>query len=126
MPVPLVDPDLPHLTGIERAAEVCRFTLHKLEYALSPQGHLREFIKLNVRLALSIAIPVFMVAPLITMALNQFQVWVDLLAKTTSSLVLFPLSVVLVIGLVCGLIYIGRSIMIMRLRYSQQRRDPYY
>ena len=125
LPVPVVDPDLPRLTGIERAAEVCRFTLHKLEYALSPQGHLREFIKLNVRLALSIAIPVFMVAPLITVALNQFQVWVDLLAKTTSSLVLFPLSVVLVIGLICGLVYIGRSIMIMRLRYSQQRRDPY-
>ena len=99
--------------------------VHKLEYALSPQGHLREFIKLNVRLAISIAIPVFLVAPLITTALEQFQVWVDLLAKTTSSLVLFPLSVVLVIGLVCGLVYIGRSIMIMRLRYSQQRRDPY-
>jgi hypothetical protein len=123
--VPVVDRELPLLTGLERAAEVCRFMTHKLEYALSPLGHLREFIKFNIRLAICIAIPILMVAPLVTVALKQFQLWIDLLAKTTSNLVLFPLSVILVIGLISGLVYIGKSLLIMRLRYSQQRRDPY-
>ena len=41
-----------------------------------------------------------------------------------SSFVLFPLSVVLSIILVCGMVYIGRSILEMRLRAS--RRDGYY
>ena len=124
LPVPVVDMDLPHLTAVERSAEVCRFILNKLEYALSPLGDLREFIKLNMRLAISIAIPVLMVAPLVTMAITQFKAWVALLTETFSSFVLFPLSVVLSILLVCGLIYIGRSILEMRLR--GQQRERYY
>ena len=124
LPSPEVDHELAHLTGIERAAEVCRFILNKLEYALSPLGHLREFIKLNIRLAIAIAIPVFMVAPLVTMALEQMKAWIALLTQTMSSFVLFPLSVVLCILLVCGMIYIGRSFMMMHMR--SQRRDPYY
>ena len=101
-----------------------RFMMHKLEYWLSPLGHLREFIKLNFRLALAIAIPVLMVAPLITMALDQFKLWIVLLTQTMSSFVLFPLSVVLSILLVCGMIYIGRSILEMRMRSG--RREGYY
>ncbi len=123
LPAPVVDVDLPHLTAIERSAEVCRFILTKLEYALSPLGVLREFLKVNIRLAISIAIPVLMVAPLVTMAISQFQVWIAMLTEAFSSFVLFPLSVVLSILLVCGLIYIGRSILEMRMR--TQRRDPY-
>lgn len=96
----------------------------RLEYALSPLGHLREFTKLNARLALCIAIPVFMVAPFVTMAIQQFKTWTSLLTETFSSFVLFPLSVVLSIILVAGLIYIGRSLMEMRFR--SQQRDRYY
>ena len=124
LPVPVVDVELPHLTAIERSAEVCRFILNKLEFALSPLGNLREFFKLNIRLALCIAIPVLLVAPLVTMAITQFKVWIALLTETFSSFVLFPLSVVLSILLVCGMIYIGRSILDMRIR--TQRRDGYY
>ena len=124
LPVPVVDVELPHLTAIERSAEVCRFILNKLEFALSPLGNLREFFKLNIRLALCIAIPVLLVAPLVTMAITQFKVWIALLTETFSSFVLFPLSVVLSILLVCGMIYIGRSILDMRIR--TQRRNGYY
>jgi len=95
----------------------------RLEYALSPLGHLREFTKLNLRLSICIAIPVLMVAPLVTMAITQFKVWIAMLTETFSSFVLFPLSVVLSILLVAGMIYIGRSILEMRMR--TQRRDPY-
>ncbi len=116
--------DLPHLTAVERSAEVCRFILTKLEYWLSPSGHFREFTKMNARIAISIAIPVLMVAPLVTMALRQFQTWTTMLTSTVSEFVLFPLSVVLSILLVCGLIYIGRSILEMRLR--GQQRERYY
>jgi len=97
--------------------------ISRLEYALSPLGALREFGKHNIRIAIIIAIPVLMVAPLITLAINQIKAWVALLTETFSSFVLFPLSVVLSILLVCGLIYITRSFMEMRMR--TQRRDPY-
>lgn len=123
LPEPVVDNDLPHLNGIERAAEVIRFILTTLEHWLSPSGRLREFIKMNARLAVAIAVPVVIVAPLVTLALEQLKGWVALLISTMSSFVLFPLSVLLCILLVCGMIYIGRSILEMRIRSS--RRDPY-
>ncbi len=78
---------------------------------------------MNARIAIIIAIPVLMVAPLVTMAINQIKAWVALLTETFSSFVLFPLSVVLSILLVSGIIYIARSFMEMRMR--TQRRDPY-
>ncbi len=120
----MVDIDLPHLSSIERSAEVLRYTCSRLEYWLSPQGMLREWLRFNLRIACVLVVPALVVAPLVTLALGQFKAWVDLIVSTTSNLVLFPLSALLVIGLISGLISIGRSIMIMRIR-QQQRRDPY-
>jgi hypothetical protein len=118
LPEPVVDHELPHLNGIERAAEVIRFI-----HWLSPSGRLREFIKMNARLAIAIAVPVIIVAPLVTLALEQLKGWVVLLTSTMSSFVLFPLSVLLCALLVSGMVFIGRSILAMRVRSS--RRDPY-
>lgn len=119
----MVDIDLEHLSGLERSAEVIRYMSGKFEYWISPGGALREWLRFNLRVAFSLAVPVVLVAPLVTLALGQVQSWVDLLARTTSNLILFPLSVLLVIGLVSGLFYIGHSIMLMRMR--AHRRDPY-
>ena len=123
LPAPVVDTELPHLNGIERAAEVIRFILTTLEHWLSPSGRLREFIKMNARLAIAIAVPVIIVAPLVTLALEQLKAWVALLTTTMSSFVLFPLSVLLCVLLVSGMVFIGRSILAMRMRSS--RPDSY-
>jgi len=122
---PVVDHDLPNLSAIERSAEVVSFTCRRFEYWISPQGVLREWFKFNLRLAIGFAVPALLVAPLITLALQEFGVWVDLITRTTSNMVLVPLSAMLVIGLICGLISIGKSILTMRLRQQHQRRDPY-
>ncbi len=79
---------------------------------------------MNLRLAICIAVPVLLVAPVITLALERFKTWVAMLSETMSSFVLFPLSVVLSIILVCGLIYIAKSLLELRLRNN--RRDGYY
>jgi hypothetical protein len=123
LPAPVVDTELPHLNGIERAAEVIRFILTTLEHWLSPSGQLREFVKMNARLAIAIAVPVVIVAPLVTLALEQLKGWVALLNSSLSSFILFPLSILLCCLLVSGMVFIGRSILAMRVRGS--RRDPY-
>ena len=125
LPEPEVDHDLPQLSAIERSAEVMSYTCRRFEYWLSPQGTLREWFKFNLRLAFGLAVPALLVAPLVTLALQQFNSWIDLITKTTSNLVLVPLSVLLVVGLICGLISIGKSILTMCLRQQHQRRDPY-
>lgn len=121
LPPPRVDPDLANFTALERSAEVFRYTLHRLEYWLSPRGWLREWFRFNIRLSLVLAIPSFLVAPLITFALSQLSAWSALLADTTSRLILFPLSALLIVGLACGLIHTARAI-----AYHRPRRHSYY
>ncbi len=122
--VPVVDHDLPQLSAIERSAEVIGYTCRRFEYWISPQGTLREWFKFNLRLAFGLAVPSLLVAPLVSFSLKQINVWIDTITKTTSNLVLVPLSVLLVVGLIGGLVSIGRSILLMRTR--QQPRDPYH
>lgn len=121
--IPHVDNDLPKLTSIERAAEVIRYMFHRLEFWLSPQGNLREFTRFNVRLALIIALPSLIVAPFITLALEQLHAWTSLLSQTVSGFILFPLSVALSIMLVCGMLYIIRTLLDLRRR---RPREGYY
>ena len=124
LPPPRVDEDLPELSAIERAAEVIRYTLSRLFFWMAPGGSMKEWLRFNLRAAFIIGIPLALVAPIITFGLGQILLWVDLLSKTTSNLILFPLSVLLVIGLISALVFIGRSIMEMRTR--TQRREGYY
>lgn len=118
--IPLVDRELPKLTAVERSAEVLRYMWHRFEFWISPKGNLREFIRLNVRLALLLAIPALTVAPLITLALEQLQIWIALLTQAVSGFILLPLSVMLSIFLVCGMLYIIRTLLDLRSRRPRE------
>jgi len=69
---PTVEPNLEHLSFLERSTEVLRYTLLSLEYSLSPKGRLRQWIKLNFLLFLWLGIPLLLFTPLITHFLGQF------------------------------------------------------
>jgi hypothetical protein len=118
---PKVDPELPTLTGVERSAEVFRYSMLSTEYWLSPKGLLREWLRFNARLASILIIPMLLVVPIITFTLGQFKTWAELLAVTTSTMVLFPLSALLVVALISALVFACRS-----LARRNPRRDPYY
>ena len=120
---PEVDPELPTLTGVDRSAEVMRYSVLSTEYWLSPKGYLREWLRFNAKLASILVFPTLLVVPLITFALGQFKTWIELLVVTTTGMVLFPLSALLVAGLISALVYLGKS---LSRRQQQQRRDPYY
>ena len=125
IPPPSVDPHLEILSGVERSAEVMRYSVLSMEFWLSPKGFLREWLRLNWKLAMVLIIPVALVVPIITFALGQFMNWAALLAATTASIILFPLSALLLVGLICGLLYIGKTVMIMRANRNQ-RQQQYY
>ena len=107
--------------SLERSAEVFRYGFNRLEYWLSPKGWLREWVRFNIRLALLLAVPSFLVVPLVTYMLGQLSIWSAMLAQTTSRMILFPLSALMIVGLVSGLIYIARA-----LGHQRPRRHPYY
>lgn len=120
---PRADPDLPQLTAAERSAEVMRYSVLSTEYWLSPKGCLREWLRFNTRLASILVVPTLLVVPLITFALGQFKTWVELVVATTTGMILFPLSALLVAGLISALVYLGKA---LSRRQQHQRRDPCY
>lgn len=117
---PKVDPSLPDLTGVERSAEVFRYSILSTEYWISPKGYLREWFRFNLRIASILIVPMLLVVPIITFALGQFSTWVSLLAATTANMILFPLSALLAVGLISALVYLGKSVVISR----RMRRPP--
>jgi hypothetical protein len=121
LPPPKVDPDLELFNALERSAEVFRYSFQRFEYWLSPRGWLREWLRFNIRLSVLLAVPAFLVVPLITYMLDQFSAWSALLAQTTSRMILFPLSALMIVGLVCGLVYVARAI-----GQQRPRRPSYY
>ena len=63
LPVPKVDPRLPHLPALQRITEASQYTILKLGYSLSAGGSVRAWLKLNVLLAIVLAIPAVIVLP---------------------------------------------------------------
>lgn len=123
LPPPTVDPALSELTAVERSAEVIRHTVSSFEYWLSPKGALREWMRFNCRIAAFLAVPALLVVPLVTFALRQIQSWIKLIADTTSNLILFPLSALMVVCLIWALFQVARSI---TRRQQHHRQPPYY
>ncbi len=72
---PIIDSDLEKLNGLERATEVLRYMILALEWWLSPNGRLREWLRLNGSISAVLLIPAVLVAPLVTLILWQFFTW---------------------------------------------------
>ena len=57
---------------MERVAESWRYGWQRLEFTVSPQGKLRQWIKINCLLFLWLAVPLAFFIPLATFALGHF------------------------------------------------------
>ena len=68
--VPRIDPKLTQLPVVERSAEVLRYTLWRTEHWLSPGGTLRAVLRINLKLALLVGIPVLIIGPVLLLLLE--------------------------------------------------------
>lgn len=107
---PTVDHELESLSPIERSAEVLRFQLLRLEYALSSGGSLREYLKFNLRLAAVLAIPSFLIAPIITFALGQVAAWSAFLLTTAINFLLTLLVLIAIAAILSGALFVIRAL----------------
>lgn len=111
-PVPLeqprVDPDLTTLSPIVRSAEVIRYSARRLEYWLSPRGELRCWFKLNVLVGLLLAIPVVVVAPIVTLFLLTMATWSEYLLATVVNMLLALLAIVGIVAILTGALFLFR------------------
>jgi len=70
-----------------RAAEVIRYSLHRFEYWVSPSGILREWLRLNLLVALFVGFTGILLAPVVTMILGEIAGWIILILKIVTGIV---------------------------------------
>jgi hypothetical protein len=106
---PEVDRALSKLPPIQRAAEVVRYSVLRIEHWLSPNGRLREWIRLNILAALLIGIPALIIVPILTYLLGQFVTWMMFLAAAAKNLVVFVGYMLLATAMISAAVMILRS-----------------
>jgi hypothetical protein len=96
---PQVDANLEKLDGLTRSAESFRYSILSIEWWISPNGRLREWLRHNTRLACWLIVPAVMVVPVVTFLLWQLLKWVRMLTSIAGGLIILP-----VLGLVAAVV----------------------
>jgi hypothetical protein len=87
---PALDPNFSRLAALERAGEVLRYHARRTEHWLSPGGHVRAWLRLNIRLALVLGIPTVLLTPIVTLILTTAVTWSARLAEIARNLAIIP------------------------------------
>ncbi len=106
---PQVDSEFELLGPIERSAEVLCYQCRKAEYWISPGGWLREWIRLNLRVAVFLAIPAITVVPLMTLMLEGVSSWVVHCRTIQANLLQSPFAALLLIGVCLAVAWVIRA-----------------
>jgi hypothetical protein len=110
--VPRLDPEVTQLDPIQRTGEVLRYSVLGLEYWLSPGGSLRQWIRLNVCIAVVLTVPALLIVPVVTYVLGAFATWAELLVRIAKHLLVFPLAAIALVALVSALLFLVRSLLL--------------
>ena len=116
-PKPLNPPqvNLRDMDNITRSAESIRYSVLNVEYWLSPNGCGREWLRHVLRVALFLAAPVLLLAPLISLFLVSLLKWSVLLASIAWKLI------VLITLVVAGIIVTGFNWVVLRVLMLARR-----
>lgn len=105
---PAADPEIEKLNSLQRSAEVFRYNLLSLEWWLSPNGRLREWLKFHGKISSILLIPAVLVIPLVTFILWQIAVWIAFLVQIAGSLIVLPLAIMAAAILITGVVILTR------------------
>ncbi len=92
---PAVDRRLKDLNELARATECIRYSLLSIEWWISPEGKLREWMRSNIRVAVFLAAPTFLAFPVATLALWELESWVNALTTIAGKLIFLPILALL-------------------------------
>ena len=88
---PSIDPHLEELNAVARSTECLRHFISSIEYWLSPNGQLRQWVKLNVCIAAFLLIPAIVLRPAITLVLHEVDGCLAMLARIVLKLILLSI-----------------------------------
>lgn len=125
LPQPKTVPDLEHLPVLERVSETLRYSISHLEYNLSPNGGLRQWLKINISFLILLGIPILLFAPLLTFFMVEFTSITAYFLRSVLNIFLSVLALAATVSLLWG----GYKLIVF-LRYSEKRvkekRDEEY
>ena len=81
LPPPAINPELEMLSAIPRSAECLRHFVLSIEYWISPNGRLRQWVKLNVLVASWLVVPAVVLMPVISLVLHEVDGWLSALVS---------------------------------------------
>jgi hypothetical protein len=108
---PSIDADFPHLDSLTRSAESIRYSILSFEYWISKGGQVREWVRHNSRLAILLAIPAFLVLPVITFILGQLVLWMVALVAIAGHLIVFPALALVALVVVLIIIKLSKALL---------------
>lgn len=106
---PLVNSQLIQLPALERANEVLRYNLARLNHWLSPGGFLREWLRHCLNLTVLVAIPILLLTPVLTLILTSAVTWSAAIAEVFHNLALAAQWIA------TALLWIGGIVLALRL-----------
>lgn len=97
---PEIDPLLTDLPAIERVAEVLRYKFLQIEFAISPSGGIRAWLRLNLLIAVTLVIPSLLVVPVVTWLLGSFVTMTGFLLAAAQNLLYTVVTIIALVSLV--------------------------
>src|SRR5207247_10352364 len=85
------DPNLTNLTPLERAAEVLRYSVLRVEYWLSPDGAMRQRVRFALRIWIYVVIAA-LIAPGVTAVIQHVTGWTAMSAEAVKNIAEIPLE----------------------------------
>ena len=97
LPPPAINSELEMLGAISRSTECLRHFVLSTEYWLSPNGRLRQWVKVNVFVAAFLLIPAAFLMPVISLILHEVDGWLSLLLSIALKVILLTALVSVVV-----------------------------
>ena len=88
-----------------------RYSILTAEFWLSPNGSLREWLRLNAKVALILGIPALLIVPPLTFLLSEFVTWSQLLVEIAKNLAIVPLLAVVGIAIFTCIVFTLRYVL---------------
>lgn len=107
--LPVVDAELTTLPALERVTEVCRYSVLRLEHALSRGGRLRAWVRLHLSVAAILAIPALSVVPVLTLLLGQFVTLTAFLYQAAMNILWTVLTIIATISAALMFVYLLKA-----------------
>lgn len=97
LPVPQLATDIKSMAALERVAEILRYRLLRAEYALSPNGALRAWLKLCLKIALIVGTPALILGPILMLILSGIAAMAEALVRICVSILKAVVTVIAIV-----------------------------